>query len=53
MLSHGDSTLDEVIEIFWDFLVDTIGLKDSGDSGASIVVDETNSVVISQDCADL
>ena len=49
MLTDADGALDQVIQILWDFLVDTIGTKDTGDAGTSVVIYKTDAVFISED----
>lgn len=49
VLTHLDSALDEEVEIFWDFWGDTSSTEDTGNTGTSVVVDETDGELITED----
>ena len=53
VLSHVDSLLDEVVEVFRDFWSQSILLQDSEDLTASDTFDLRNSIVISENYTDL
>eukprot|EP00344_Euplotes_crassus_P002743 CAMPEP_0197003248 /NCGR_PEP_ID=MMETSP1380-20130617/7570_1 /TAXON_ID=5936 /ORGANISM="Euplotes crassus, Strain CT5" /LENGTH=128 /DNA_ID=CAMNT_0042421695 /DNA_START=36 /DNA_END=419 /DNA_ORIENTATION=- len=53
MLSHGDSLLDEVIQIFWNFWSKSVVLQNSQDLGTSDTLYLGNTVLISKEDTDL
>ena len=53
VLSHIDSLLDEVVEVFREFWSQSVLLQDSEDLIACDTLDLRNSIVISKDDTDL
>lgn len=53
MFTHLNGTLDQEVQIFGELGSKTLISKDVADTSTSVVVDETNAVLITQDEANL